>query len=166
VYYGIIIIFNVIIILITFFIQRSRLGDYFEAIREDEEAAQSLGIDTFKYKLVALAISAFLTALGGTFYAQYSLYLDPHICFGVGNSIEILIRPILGGIGTILGPVIGALCLAPVSEFAREALRGWSGAYLIIFGVILVVAILFLPDGIVGFAKKHFFQIKMKGEGR
>ena len=165
-YYAIIIVFNLMIIGLTYLIEKSRLGDYFEAIREDEDAAQGLGVDTFKYKLFALGISSFLTALGGTFYAQYSLYIDPHICFGVGNSIEILIRPILGGLGTILGPIVGALCLAPVSEAARELLRGWSGAYLIIFGVILVVAIIFLPEGIVGFARKRLYKIKTRGPGR
>ena len=102
-----IIVFNLMIIGLTYLIEKSRLGDYFEAIREDEDAAQGLGVDTFKYKLLALGISSFLTALGGTFYAQYSLYIDPHICFGVGNSIEILIRPILGGLGTYSRPNSG-----------------------------------------------------------
>jgi branched-chain amino acid transport system permease protein len=165
-YYAIIIVFNLMIIGVTYLIEKSKLGDYFEAIREDEEAAQALGIDTFKYKLVALGISSFLTALGGTFYAQYALYIDPHICFGIGNSIEILIRPILGGVGTILGPVVGALCLAPVSEVAREVLRGWSGAYLIIFGVLLVAAIIFLPEGIVGFFRKRLDKLKNREWGR
>lgn len=154
-YYYIILIFNVIICLITFLISRSKLGDYFEAIREDEDAAEALGINTLKYKIVAIAISSFMTAVGGTFYAQYLLYIDPAICFGVQNSFEIFIRPILGGLGTVFGPLLGSLILGPLAEISRELLGGYSGTHLMLFGAILVVVIMFLPGGVVEFLRKR-----------
>jgi len=106
-YYYIILAFNVFIVLVTHLIENGKLGDYFEAIKEDEDASEALGIDTLKYKVIAISISSFLTALGGTFYAQYLFYIDPDICFGVHNSIEIFIRPILGGLGTVYGSFEG-----------------------------------------------------------
>lgn len=131
-------------------IERGKMGDYFAAIREDEDSAEAIGVNTFSYKLLAILISGFLTALGGTFYAQYFLYIDPTIAFGVGNSIEIILRPIVGGMGTVYGPVIGALVLGPLGEVTRGLLGGYQGVYLMIYGAILVGVIIFLPKGIYG----------------
>lgn len=158
-YYYIILIFNVAICSITYFISRSKLGDYLEAIREDEDAAEALGIDTLKYKIIAIAISAFLTSLGGTFYAQYLSYIDPVICFGVQNSFEIFIRPILGGLGTVFGPFLGSLILGPLSEISRMLLGKYTGMHLMLFGAILVAVIMFLPGGVVEFLRKRIKSI-------
>lgn len=153
-YYYIILAFNVFIVFVTHLIERSKLGDYLEAIKEDEDAAEALGVDTLKYKVIAISISSFLTALGGTFYAQYLFYIDPDICFGVHNSIEIFIRPILGGLGTIYGPILGSFILGPLSEVTRGLLGGYSGMHLMLFGAILVAVVIFLPNGVVGFLEK------------
>jgi len=154
-YYYIILLFNVAICLLVFYISRSKLGDYFEAIREDEDAAEALGIDTLKYKVLAIAISAFLTSIGGTFYAQYLSYIDPVICFGSQNSFEIFIRPILGGLGAVFGPFLGALILGPLSEISRALLGKYTGMHLMLFGAIVVAVIMFLPGGVVGFLRKR-----------
>lgn len=153
-YYYIILAFNVFIVLVTHLIENRKLGDYLEAIKEDEDAAEALGIDTLRYKIIAISISSFLTALGGTFYAQYLFYIDPDICFGVHNSIEIFMRPIFGGLGTVYGAFLGSLILGPLSELTRGLLGGYSGMHLMLFGVVLVVVIIFLPRGLVGFLKK------------
>lgn len=153
-YYYIILAFNVFIVLVTHLIENRKLGDYLEAIKEDEDAAEALGIDTLRHKIIAISISSFLTALGGTFYAQYLFYIDPDICFGVHNSIEIFMRPILGGLGTVYGAFLGSLILGPLSELTRGLLGGYSGMHLMLFGVVLVVVIIFLPRGVVGLLKK------------
>lgn len=153
-YYYIILAFNVFIVLATHLIENRKLGDYLEAIKEDEDAAEALGIDTLRYKIIAISISSFLTALGGTFYAQYLFYIDPDICFGVHNSIEIFMRPIFGGLGTVYGAFLGSLILGPLSELTRGLLGGYSGMHLMLFGVVLVVVIIFLPRGVVGLLKK------------
>jgi branched-chain amino acid transport system permease protein len=153
-YYYIILAFNVFIVLVTHLIENRKLGDYLEAIKEDEDAAEALGIDTLRYKIIAISISSFLTALGGTFYAQYLFYIDPDICFGVHNSIEIFMRPIFGGLGTVYGAFWGSLILGPLAELTRGLLGGYSGMHLMLFGVVLVVVIIFLPRGVVGLLKK------------
>ena len=135
---------------LTYWMQRTRLGYYFQAIRENEEAAESLGVNSFRYKMIAMAFSAGLTAMGGTFYAQYLLYIDPEITFGTTISVEILLRPIIGGAGTVLGPLLGSLVLTPFSEIAKTLFRGYIGVHLMIFGVVLIAVIIFLPQGIMG----------------
>jgi branched-chain amino acid transport system permease protein len=131
-------------------IDRGKIGDYLAAVREDEDSAEAIGVNSFAYKLLAILISGFLTALGGTFYAQYFLYIDPPVTFGVGTSIEIFLRPIVGGMGTVYGPFIGALVLGPLGEVTRGILGGYHGVHLMIYGAILVGVIVFLPKGIYG----------------
>lgn len=132
----------------------TRMGLYLQAIREDNEAAEALGADSLRYKLIAMAVSAGMTAIGGTFYAQYLLYIDPDTTFGVINSVEIMLRPIIGGPGTVLGPLLGSVVLTPLSEVTRTAFQAYSGAYLMFYGAILVAVIIFLPDGLMGILNK------------
>lgn len=153
-YYYIILIMMLLSIGVGWTLHHSKLGYYLQAIREDEDAAEALGVDIFRYKMMAMGISAFMTAMGGTFYAQYLLYIDPEITFGVAISIEILLRPIVGGAGTIFGPLLGSLALTPLSEFSKMLFRSYAGVHLIIYGAILVVVIIFLPQGIAGYTKR------------
>jgi branched-chain amino acid transport system permease protein len=134
---------------IAWWIERRRFGRYLIAIREDEEASEALGIDTFKYKMLAIVVSAFLTGIGGTFYAFYLFSLQPNTVFGIPLSVEIIIRPIVGGAGTLLGPILGAFLLSPLAELARYtfAQSGAHGAHLIVYGVLLVIVVLFFPQG-------------------
>jgi branched-chain amino acid transport system permease protein len=135
-------------------LERSRLGYTLAAIRENEDAAEASGVDTLRTKLAAMALSAFLTALGGSFYAQYYGFIDPTLAFGVAVSVEILLRPIVGGPGTLTGPLLGSLVLTPLSELTRWAIRGRPGVDVMIYGAILVLVITFLPRGLVGVFRK------------
>lgn len=149
VYYYVIALFTLAAVGISRWIHRSRFGSNLVALREDEEAAESLGINVPRNKLWAMMISAFLVALGGTFSAQYVLFIDPDAEFSVGLSLMMAILPILGGIGTVWGPVIGAAVLVPL----QEGLRAWLGSslhglHLFIFGGLLILVVTFLPRGI------------------
>jgi branched-chain amino acid transport system permease protein len=130
-------------------VERSRLGAYLVAIREDEDAAEALGVDTFRFKLAAIVLSAFLTGLGGAFYANYLFSLQPNAVFGIPLSVEIIIRPVVGGAGTLLGPILGSLILSPLAEVARVyfARPGWTGFHLVVYGLLLIGTVLFLPQG-------------------
>ena len=134
-------------------VERSRLGAYLVAIREDEDAAEALGVDTFRYKLCAIVLSAFLTGLGGAFYANYLFSLQPNAVFGIPLSVDIIIRPVIGGAGTLLGPllgpILGSFILSPLAEIARIYFSrpGWSGIHLVVYGVLLIGTVLFLPQG-------------------
>lgn len=130
-------------------LQGRRFGVYLAAIREDESACESLGVNTFKYKMLAMMLSSFLTGVGGTFYAFYLFSLNPNTVFGVPLSVEIIIRPIVGGAGTVLGPILGSFILSPLAELARHyfAQGGWTGAHLIVYGALLIAVVLFLPEG-------------------
>jgi len=131
-------------------VERSRLGAYLLAIREDEDAAEALGVDTFRYKLYAIVLSAFLAGLGGAFYANYLFSLQPNAVFGIPLSVDIIIRPVIGGAGTLLGPLLGSLVLSPLAEIARVYFTrpGWAGLHLVIYGVLLIGVVLFLPQGV------------------
>ncbi|RPI07250.1 MAG: branched-chain amino acid ABC transporter permease [Zetaproteobacteria bacterium] len=134
---------------VVWLIERSKFGAYLVAIREDEDAAEALGVDTFRYKMLAYAISAALTALGGTFYAYYQYYLQPNTVLSMHHSVDIMIRPIVGGSGTILGPILGSFLLELLGEFSRTYFaEGAAGLYVAIYGVLLIVVVLFLPRGV------------------
>jgi len=130
-------------------IERQRFGIYLAAIRADEAAAEALGVNALKYKMLAMVVSSFLTGLGGTFYAFYLFSLQPNTLFGIPLSVEIIIRPIVGGAGTLLGPILGSFILTPLAELSRLYLGqgGLHGAHLIAYGVLLIGVVLFLPEG-------------------
>ena len=126
-----------------------RLGISLTAIREDEGAAEALGVDAFRTKLLAMVISSFLTGVGGTFYAFYLMTIQPNAVFGIPLSVEIIIRPIVGGSGTALGPILGSFILSPLAELSRHyfATGGFAGVHLIVYGALLVIVVLFFPEG-------------------
>lgn len=130
-------------------VERSRLGAYLTAIREDEDAAEALGVDTLRYKLAALVLSAFLTGLGGAFYANYLFSLQPNAVFGIPLSVDIILRPVVGGSGTLMGPILGSFILSPLAELSRTyfARAGLVGTHLVAYGLLLVAVVLFLPRG-------------------
>jgi branched-chain amino acid transport system permease protein len=139
-------------------IERRRFGIYLTAIREDETACEALGVDTLKYKMLAMVVSSFLTGLGGTFYAFYLFSLQPNTVFGIPLSVEIVIRPIIGGAGTLLGPILGSFILTPLGELSRQYFgqSGLHGAHLIVYGVLLVSVVLFLPQGAYPYLRRLF----------
>lgn len=148
-YYYIILVMLILVLALTWVISRSRIGAYLAAGGEEPEAAEALGVNVANYKLLAMALSCFLTALAGTFYAQLMLYFYPKGLMGLDLSFEIAFIALIGGRGTIAGPVIGALVLRPVSEFTRIYLSDMlPGLHLVIFGLILILVMLYKPQGL------------------
>jgi len=164
-YYYVALLLMVIGIAVMYFITGARLGEYFFAIREDEEAAEALGIDTLKYKIVGIMISSFLTAVGGAFYVQYISFIDPHIAFGVGTSIEILLPTVVGGVGTIWGPILGSLILTPLTEASRIMLGRYAGVHLAAYGTVLVFVIIFMPKGVLREIQRLYAYIFSRQRG-
>ncbi len=150
-YYYIILGFLTLCLLVSWRIERTRLGFYMRAIREDPEAAASVGIPVTRYKLIAMAVSAAFVAAGGTFYAQYVLYLDPDSVLPLSLSILVCVLGVVGGTGTLWGPLVGAVLLIPLSEFTRIQFGGTGrAADLVIYGALLTGVAVFQPAGIVG----------------
>jgi len=138
---------------IAWWIENSRFGARLAAVRENEDAARALGVDVFATKLSAITLSAALTGLGGAFYAQYYLYIDPSLAYGPAVSVTALLVPIIGGLGTALGPLLGAIVLTLASHFAQTAVGQAPGLNMILYGTILVLMVMFLPHGLFGLAR-------------
>jgi len=132
-------------------IEDSRFGAYLVAVRENEEAASALGVDAMLVKLAAMTVSAAITAAGGCFYAQYYLFIDSAIAYGPWISVEALLAPIIGGIGTVYGPLLGALVVRALGEGAKLVTGQAPGLDLVIYGSVLVLVVAFAPRGIAGF---------------
>jgi branched-chain amino acid transport system permease protein len=131
-------------------IENSRFGAYLVAVRENEEAAKALGVDVTLVKVGAMTLSAAITAAGGCFYAQYFLFLDAAIAYGPWISIEALLAPIVGGVGTVFGPLLGALVVKALGELTKMVAGDAPGLDLVIYGLVLVAVIGFAPRGIAG----------------
>ena len=158
VYYYLALSLLVLATAVAWAIERRRFGIYLSAIREDEDACEALGVDTFKYKMLAMIVSSFLTGLGGTFYAFYLFSLQPDTVFGIPLSVDIILRPIVGGAGTLLGPILGSFILTPLAELSRLSFAqgGWHGAHLVVNGLLLIVVVLFLPQGAYPYLRRRF----------
>ncbi|MDY7575071.1 branched-chain amino acid ABC transporter permease [Actimicrobium sp. CCI2.3] len=150
-YYYIALGLLVLTLLANLLIERSYLGYYFRAIKDEPDAARSLGVNLRQYKLMAFAISSFFTALGGSFYAQKELYIDPASVLGTGLSIKMALVAILGGIGTLFGPVLGAGILTMIDEGTRAIFGGTGrGTDLIIYAALIIVVAVYYPNGLLG----------------
>lgn len=153
-YYYIILLIAVVTFYVVKKIIESKLGYYFVAIREDQDAAESLGINTTLYKTLALCVSAGLTGMAGSFYTNYMGYIDPHVAFALHDiSIITIMIVMVGGVATYLGPFVGALIMVLLAEFIRS-MPGLGAAHQTLFGILLIVIIIFLPNGVVGDFKK------------
>jgi branched-chain amino acid transport system permease protein len=141
----------VIVIAVNWAVQHSKLGYYFQAIREDQDAAHSLGISLTFWKNIALVLSAIFTAWAGSFYALYTGFIDPNNTLTTEISVQMVLTAIIGGIGTIMGPVVGALVVVPLSEWLRASV---GQVHALVYGILVVLVILFMPDGILGWVKK------------
>jgi branched-chain amino acid transport system permease protein len=131
---------------------RSRIGYYWRAIRENEEAAQALGINTFRYKMYAVLISSAMTAVAGVFFAFYYNNLFPEQIFHISRSIEIVLGPIVGGTGTLFGPILGAAVLTVLADGITEIITAFGmeipGVKQVFYGIVLLAVVIFLPHGI------------------
>ena len=164
-YYYIILIMLLLVLLLTYFMMNSKIGYYLAAGGEEPEAAEALGIKVARYRLIAMVISCFLAAFGGTFYAQLMLYFYPKSIMGLDLSFEIAFIALIGGRGTILGPVLGALLLRPVSELTRIYLgASLPGLHLVIFGLVLIVVMRYYPTGLVDPVKQLIDRFIKKPE--
>ena len=134
------------------FLLRRRPGYYWRAIREDEVAAQALGIDTFRWKMLAVVLSSAMTAVAGVFFAFYNNSLFPEQIFGFGRSIEIILGPVIGGLGTLFGPVAGAVALVVLGDGTTELLAkagvDLPGARQVVHGLLLLLVTIYLPNGL------------------
>lgn len=151
-FYYVILVLAVAALLFSHLLLRSRMGYFWLAIREDEEAARALGIDTFRYKMYAVVISAGMTAIAGVFFAFYYNNLFPEQVFHISRSIELILAPFIGGVGTLFGPILGAFVLTGLSESVTEILHAlgfdWPGVKQVFYGICLLIVIIALPDGI------------------
>ena len=144
-FYLVVLALVVVALLLTRALERSRLGAQLVAVRENEEAARAVGVDVLRVKLSAITLSAGITGAAGGLYAQYFLYLDSTIAYGTWISVEALLAPIIGGAGTVSGPVIGAVILHTLAELTRMMVGRIPGIDLVIFGVLLILVVRFPP---------------------
>ena len=137
-------------LVITWLIEQSRFGAWLVAVRENEDAARALGVDAIRVKLGAMTISAAMAAAAGCFYAQYFLFLDAGIAYGPWISVEALLAPIIGGVGTVFGPLLGALMVKILGEAAKHVTGDVPGLDLVVYGVVLILVVGFAPRGVAG----------------
>jgi branched-chain amino acid transport system permease protein len=131
-------------------LEKSRFGAWLVAVRENEDAASALGIDAFRIKLAAMTISAAIAAAAGGFYAQYFLFIDAGIAYGPRVSVEALLAAIIGGLATVFGPLLGAIAIKTLGELTKLIAGDAPGLDLVVYGVMLIVVVVFAPRGIAG----------------
>ncbi len=152
-------------LLVSWWLKHSRYGAWLQALRDNEDSAAALGVDVFGVKLVAIMISGALMAAGGAFYVQYFHYIDPHIAYGPAVSVEALLGPIVGGMGTLWGPLLGATVLHALGELTRNLMGDAPGVNLIVYGMVLILMVTFLPRGILGGVASLTRRRGANGEG-
>ena len=153
-FYWIALIMVVIGLVLMRWIEHSRFGAQLIAVRENEEAAKALGIDTFKVKLRAMTISGAMAAAGGCLYVQYYLYIDSMIVLGPKISVEVLLASLVGGLGTVFGPLVGTLALHILGEGAKLFAGEIPGIDVALYGAVLIAAVWFMPRGLLSLGDK------------
>jgi branched-chain amino acid transport system permease protein len=151
-------------LVLQFLIYRSKMGKYFLAIREDDAAAAALGVDTSKYKTLALLISSAMAGVAGGFYVMYITFIEAPTVFSMTLNVEmVLAGPIIGGLGSLLGPLLGAVINKPLAELFRGLLSfSRDGSSLIVYGSFLILAILFMPHGIAGVLYEPYKKLRAR----
>ena len=163
IYYYIILGMFILCSLVAYKVKKSRLGYHLSAIKGNYDAAKMLGINTLKCQIIAMGISTFLTAMGGTFYAQYYQHFEPDVLFSANRSFEIIFPVILGGGGYIAGPLVGAIILQGFEIITRELIPSFMyGVPKIVSGLILVIMMMFIPGGVVSSVYKRVSNIRLK----
>jgi branched-chain amino acid transport system permease protein len=153
-FYYIILALAVLTMVVTWVTLRSKAGYYFRALRDDQDAANAMGIDPTRFKLVSLVLSAFLTGLLGGFFAPYQGYIDPDVVFSIPDvSIAMIVVVVLGGMGNLWGPPVGAIIVVVLSEILRATL---GEAHLLVYAALMIVIVVFLPEGLVGWFARYF----------
>jgi branched-chain amino acid transport system permease protein len=153
----------IIVFVISKIIENGKIGLWAIALKEDEDAARSLGIDTLQLKIILLVISAAIFAFGGVFYAQYFIYFEPITVFNINLSIRVALISIIGGISTSFGPILGAIVLIPIDEFLRAWLGGrFPGLPQAIYGLLLVIVVLRMPNGVLPMLNRLITPLREK----
>lgn len=159
-YFYIILGLLVVILLVSNYIRKSKTGYYLAAINTNQDASNSIGINVTSYKLRAQAISAFFMALGGAFYAMFVMFVEPTRVLGYDLSVEILMLVVIGGAGTLWGPIIGAAVLVPINEILRiEFGSKIAPLAIVVYGFILMIIVMFAPGGLLKLFKNLFGKI-------
>ncbi len=157
--YWILLVILIAVTAATWLLARSKAGAYFLAIREDQDAAEALGINTTGYKLLAFIVSAFMMGLAGAFYASYYAYLEPNVVFNSINiSLNVLIVTLIGGIGRLFGPLVGAAVLVLTNEFFVHV---FGEGNVLMSGILLILFMLFMPEGIIGRLQKEIDRSRL-----
>lgn len=154
-YYYVYLAFTAAMIAVIKILDKSKFFYYLRTIKGNEMAAQSVGINVAKYKIFAYMLSAAFVSIGGSLYAQYMRYIDPSMLMTLNISMMIVLVAVMGGIGTVTGPVLGALVLTFISEYSRSFLGQYGGLDLILYGVLVIIIVLFLPGGLVSLAGRY-----------
>jgi len=166
-YYYIALAMLAIGLVVTYLIERSWMGYYLVAVGEDEDAAEAIGVDALRIKRHIYLISAFLTALAGTFYIQYIYFIDPNTAFSFNVSVEAALVSIVGGIGTLWGPVVGTVLLEATSALLQSWLgSGHGGVQLTVYSLILIAVILWRPTGLIGVFTDAYARLTHAGPSR
>ena len=153
--------------LVVWWMGHCRFGASLMAVRDNEDAARALGVNAFRVKMGAIMLSGLFSGLGGVFYAQYFLYLDPYIAYGPAISVESLLVPIIGGLGTLFGPLLGAVALHAIAQGTNELIGDVPGISLALYGALLVAMVLFLPRGLTSFSLRKLTQrLVLQARGR
>ncbi|MGV2863319.1 branched-chain amino acid ABC transporter permease [Achromobacter sp. ESBL13] len=142
--------FVMLALLVTAWLRHSRFGAYLQAVRDNEDAARAIGVNPLRVKLGGIALSAAFMSAAGAFYVQVFQYIDPGIAFGSAVSVEALVGAIVGGMGTLWGPVLGAVALHGLADLTRNLFGELPGISMVIYGVVLILIVMFLPRGISG----------------
>jgi branched-chain amino acid transport system permease protein len=149
-YIGLVLAFVVVALIVTVWLRHSRYGAWLQAVRDNEDAARAVGVDPFRVKLGAITLSGAFMGAAGAFYVQVFQYIDPGIAFGPHVSVEALVGAIVGGMGTLWGPVLGAFVLHLLADLTRNLFGQLPGLNMVIYGVVLVLIVMFLPRGLAG----------------
>ena len=135
---------------VTAWLRHSRFGAQLQAVRDNEDAARAIGVDPWAIKLGAITLSALFMGAGGAFYVQVFQYIDPGLAFGPASSVEALVAAIVGGMGTLWGPLLGAAVLHLLAELTRNLFGQLPGLNMIVYGAVLILIVLFVPRGLSG----------------
>lgn len=155
-YYYLLLLMALVVIFVGWRVRYSRMGYFFLAIREEQDAAEALGVNPKRYKMIALLISAFLTAIAGSIYAQWACYIDPDAVCSIELSVQIALAGILGGMGTVWGPFAGATIFVLSQAVGLTLMGGVVGGVYMLYGMLLIVAILIRPQGVIGLLEEAY----------
>jgi branched-chain amino acid transport system permease protein len=155
--------FLLLVLAVSYWIQNSKLGYQLAALRDEDQAAETLGVNTLRAKMTAFWISGALTAVGATLFSQYILFLEPHSEFSINVSVNLALISMIGGLGTCIGPVIGSFLLIPLQEFLRMWIGGkYQGLHFVVYGGLLIAVVMFMPQGIIAFFSKKYESLLLR----